>query len=204
MKKIKWKTLTISCLVCLLPMLLGLAMWDELPDRVAIHFDINNNPDNFASKTFAVFGLPFIMIAFQVFCCIVTDVSEKHQKDNPKAVFVAKWMIPMIALILQPVTLFYSTGVSLDIRRIAVFIVGAMFILLGNYLPKLDHIKNYNIDPQKARKINRFSGYSMVILGVLFLVSLFFSPVASVICLILLIPYSIITSILFITAGKKK
>ena len=79
MKFIKWKTLIITCFVCLLPILLGVALWDKLPDLMAIHFNINNEADNFASKGFVVFGLPVIMAALQAFCCIVSDVNAcKH------------------------------------------------------------------------------------------------------------------------------
>ena len=204
MKNINRKILLITCLVCLLPTLLGLAMWDKLPDTVAIHFDINNNPDNFAPKSFAVFGLPLMMIAFQIFCCLVTDLSEKQKNDNPKLIRVTKWIIPVMTLILQPVTLFYSTGVNIDIRRVAVLIVGVMLIVLGNYLPKLNHVKNYRFDTEQARKINRFGGYSMVIFGILFLISLFLPPVASVICLMLLILCSVITAIYAFSVAKRK
>ena len=46
---IKWKWLIVTALACLLPILLGLALWDRLPDTMAIHFDINNTPDNFGA-----------------------------------------------------------------------------------------------------------------------------------------------------------
>ena len=70
MKYIKWRILLITTVVCLSPILLGVALWDKLPDMVAIHFDMYNNPDNFASKGFAVFGLPVMTVLFQWLCCI--------------------------------------------------------------------------------------------------------------------------------------
>ncbi len=203
MKFFKWKIFIITSLVCALPIVLGLAIWDKLPDMVAIHFDINNNPDNFAPKSVAVFGLPLLMIALQAFCCFVTDINEKKKGNNPKIARISKWIIPVMSLIIHPVTLIYSTGKNIDIRRVAVFIVGAIFIVLGNYLPKLDYVKNYKFDSEKARKINRFSGYTMVIMGVLFLISLFFPPVVSVACLFLLIPYMIITLAYIIFTRKR-
>lgn len=67
MKFIKWKTLIITCIVCLLPVFFGLALWSDLPDSIAIHFNFYNKPDNFAKKEFAVFGLPIMMVALQIF-----------------------------------------------------------------------------------------------------------------------------------------
>lgn len=67
MKFIKWKSFIVTSFVCLLPILLGIALWENLPDTMAIHFNINNEPDNFASKGFVVFGLPFLMVILQFF-----------------------------------------------------------------------------------------------------------------------------------------
>ena len=55
MKFIKWKSLVITCIVCLFPMFLGIALWNDLPDSIAIHFNFYNEPDNFVSQEFAVF-----------------------------------------------------------------------------------------------------------------------------------------------------
>ncbi len=204
MKFIKWKTLIITSLVCLTPILLGVALWDKLPDTMAIHFDINNNPDNFASKGFVVFGIPVLMVLLQMFCCFINDINAYKHGDRKKFEMVTKWIIPVMSVILQVVTLGYGLGWNLDIRRIVAFIVGIIFLVIGNYLPKFDYIKNYDVDKEKARIINRFIGYMTVIMGLLFLISIFLPPIASMICLILLIPYAVISVIYGIKVGRKK
>ena len=57
LKQHKWKLL-VSSLVILLPMIVGLCLWNILPDVIPIHWDINGNPDGFAGKAVAVFALP--------------------------------------------------------------------------------------------------------------------------------------------------
>jgi len=52
------KTTLLSTLLCLLPILLGLALYEKLPEQVPIHFDFAGNPDNYASRPAAIFGLP--------------------------------------------------------------------------------------------------------------------------------------------------
>lgn len=204
MKFIKWKTLIITSLVCLTPILLGVALWDKLPDTMAIHFDINNNPDNFASKGFVVFGIPVLMVLLQMFCCFINDINAYKHGDRKKFEMVTKWIIPVMTVVLQVVTLGYGLGWNLDIRRIVAFIVGIIFLVIGNYLPKFDYIKNYDVDKEKARIINRFIGYMTVIMGLLFLISIFLPPIASMICLILLIPYAVISVIYGIKVGRDK
>lgn len=202
MKFIKWKSLIITCIVCLLPILLGLALWDKLPDTMAIHFNINNEPDNFASKSFVVFGFPLLMVLLQAFCCFINDINAHKHGERKKFEMATKWVIPIMSIILQIVTLGYGLGWNIDIRVVATLIVGIIFLVIGNYLPKFDYIKDYNVDTEKARKINRFIGFETVILGVLFIISIFLPPITTIICLFLLIPYAIISIIYGIKVGR--
>lgn len=195
MKFIKWKSLISTSLVCLLPVILGVALWNKLPDTVAIHFNFYNEADNFASKEFAVFGLPFLMVLLQIFCCVITDFNSHKHGKRTKFEMVVKWIIPVITTLLQIITFAYALGLNIDIRKAVAVIVGVMFIVLGNYLPKFDYIKDYNIDSEKSRKINRFIGFETVILGILMLITVFLPPIATVIWFILLIPYVVISII---------
>ena len=187
MKHIKMKILIITSIVCLTAIIPGAVLWEKLPESIPIHFDIYNNPDNFAPKEFAVFGLPVIMTALQAFLCIITDITVARRGECRKLTLVSKWIIPAMTVILEAATLAFALGAEVDIRRVACFILGVMLIALGDYLPKLDYIKNYDIDKDIARKINRISGYLSVIMGVLMLVSLLFAPIFSVVCLLLII-----------------
>lgn len=203
MKFIKWKTLIITCVVCLLPIVLGAALWDKLPDTMAIHFDVNNTPDNFAHKGFAVFGIPVLMLLLQCFCCFINDINAYKHGERKKFERVTKWIIPVMTVILQITTLGYGLGWNLDIRKISAFIVGMILLIIGNYLPKFDYIRNHDVDTQKARKINRFLGFETVIMGALYLISIFLPPIATVVCLVLLIPYALIGIIYGVKITRK-
>ena len=189
METIKWRILLITIMICLLPILLGVALWELLPETIAIHFNFHGEPDNFASKGFVVFGLPCLMGLLQLVACVAVDLQFKTREKQKKIEWVSKWISPVITVVLYVVTLGYALGWNVDIRRTACFLVGGMFLVTGNYLPKLDYVKHFQIDPSKARIINRFVGYETVIMGILFLVSIFLPPIASVVCLLLLIPY---------------
>ncbi|MBQ3118999.1 MAG: DUF1648 domain-containing protein [Clostridia bacterium] len=203
MKFMKWKTLIITCAVCILPILLGVALWDKLPETMAIHFNMYNQPDNFASKGFVVFGLPVMMVILQIICCVINDIMIKQYGERKKFTTVTKWIIPIMAIILQVVTLLYGLGMMIDIRRVAMLIVAGIFIVMGNYMPKFDYINNYDVEAYKARKINRFIGILMVIMGILAVISIFLPPVYSVVWLFLLIPYAVFCIVYGIKVGRK-
>lgn len=204
MKFIKWKILTVTCIVCLLPIIFGVALWDRLPQSIAIHFDVHNKPDNFASKEIAVFGIPALMALLQVVCCLINDVNAHKHGERKKFELVTKWIIPAMSVILQIVTLGYALGWNIDVGAVASFIVGCIFMVIGNYLPKFDYFKNANVDSSKTRKINRFIGYLSVIMGLFFLVSVFLPGTATLWCIFLLIPYAVICVIYSVIVIKKK
>ena len=204
MKHIKWKSLFLTTFACLLPILLGVILWERLPGEIAIHYEMYNKPDNFSSKGFVVFGFPFLMAVLQGFCSVALDLDPKKRGENEKVLNVMKWIIPVLTIVLQIVTLLYALGLNVDIRRVAILIVSVMFFVIGETLPKLGYVKNYDIEPEKAKKINRFLGRIMIVLGALMMLTFFLPPIATVIWLILLIPYTVFSIVYTIKTGRKK
>lgn len=203
MKIIKWKILLITCAVCLFPILFGILAWDALPEQMAIHFNIENQPDGFASKPFAVFGIPWLMVLLQIFCCAVNDINAAKHGTRVKFERATKWIIPCMTVILQALTIGIALRMPIDVRRVVSVLVGAVLLTVGNYLPKFDYIKNYDLSAEKARKINRFIGFETVVLGVLFILSIFLPPVYAVACIFLLIPYAAIGIWYGVKEGRK-
>ena len=74
MEKKNRKTLIFSVIICLLPMILGVILYNKLPEQMPIHFTINDVPDNYAHKNFALFGIPLIMAIVQAICLIAVNI----------------------------------------------------------------------------------------------------------------------------------
>lgn len=203
MKYIKWKSMIITSIICLLSVFVGLSVWNELPDSMAVHFNIHNQPDNFASKEFAVLGLPVMMVVLQVICCIINDVNAYRHGDRRKFENVVKWIIPIMSFILQTLTVGFSLGWNIDVGKSVALMLGVMFIVMGNYMPKFDYVKNMDADIDKARRINRFIGNLTVVMGVLMLVSALLPSHTTIVCLVMLIPYAVICTVYGIVVGKK-
>lgn len=205
MKKINKKMLIITSMICLLPIIIGIGFYNTLPENIAIHFDINNNPDNYFPKAIFVFGMPVIMLIIQVFCCIISDLADKNPEANKKAITVYKWIIPILSIIIYCVTIMYSTGKAIDIRKIIMCILGIMFIVMGNYLPKtIGSHKFPKIKDEKIeKKMLRISGYILIINGIFSIISILFKPVVIVALLGLLILETIILFVYAFIASKK-
>ena len=60
--KNKFKVI-ITSIIVLLPILVGVADWDELPEQIATHWGPSGEPDGWSSKAVAVFALPLFLTA---------------------------------------------------------------------------------------------------------------------------------------------
>lgn len=198
MKKINMKSLIITSIVCLLPIICGLIFYNALPENIAIHWGIDNNPNGYFSKPAFVFGMPIMMVALQVFASIVSDLSDKNPEANKKAVTVYKWIIPIITVVMYAVTIAIALGNDLDIRKIVMVILGILFIISGNYMPKVR--SNYymnskvfwvkNRDEKLVNKAMKFTAYSLIGFGILFILSILFEVAVSIAVVIAMILFS--------------
>lgn len=130
------KTLILSSLVLLIPVIVGLLLWDKLPDPMPSHWDINGEVDGWSSKAFTVFGLPALMLVLQWVCLFACTADPKHRNYNPKMLKLALWVCPAIGLILCLMVYPEALGYSVPIETIMPLLVGVLFIVVGNWLPK--------------------------------------------------------------------
>lgn len=203
MKKINWNNLIFTCMICLLPICMGLYFYEELPDTMAVHFNIENQADNFASKNFALFGIPAIMTLLQAFCCIISDINENKKGNSPKIIKIVKWIIPFLTIVVYTLTVLVGLGKTVDIGKIISIVLGVMFMVIGNYMPKMsyDDAKG-NINPLPAnesdfKQMMRLWGYTFVIGGMAIIAAIFVSNKAAFITMLGLCFLVFIESIYF-------
>lgn len=160
------RTLLLTSALILLPMLAGLLLWNRLPDTLATHFGTGNVPNGFSSKPFAVFGLPLFVLACQWCSVLITANDPKRQNISAKVFRLTLWVCPAVSLLACGVTYAYALGQPLDIGRLAQGFVGALFVLIGNYLPKCRQSYTMGIklpwtlaDEENWRRTHRLGGF---------------------------------------------
>ena len=204
MKAINWKIIIITCIVCILPMFLGIYLLNDLPESVPIHFKVNNQADNFAPKEFVVFGFPFIMVALQSVCCIISDLKSRKTENITTFEKITKWIIPFITIVVYCTTIGIGVGLNIDVRKIISGVLSIIFVVMGIFLPQLDYVKNMKVDAKTAKKINRFSGRIMIFLGILMFITIFLPPNSVFLWFALSIISGIITAGYGIIMSKKQ
>ena len=168
------KLLIISTFICLLPIILSLIMYDKLPDRMPIHWDVEGNPDNYGSKAFASIGLPLMLAGLNFITHFALNTDPKKANSSTVLKLIGKLTIPFLSVTIVPITIFAGLGYEIAIERIVPAFVGLLFIIVGNYLPKSK--QNYTVgiklpwtlnNDTNWNKTHRLAGYLWIIGGVL-------------------------------------
>lgn len=169
-------TIILTACITALPMLLGLVLWSRLPETIATHFDAHGNPNGWSSKAFAVFGLPAFLVAAHLLCAFGTMMDPKRKNIQDKMYKLVLWIIPVISLLVCGSTYLFALGYEVDIARITGILVGVMFIIIGNYLPKCRQSYTMGIklpwtlnDEENWNATHRFGGWVWMAGGAVFL-----------------------------------
>lgn len=193
MKKINWKIIIITSGICLLPIIMGIIFYQQLPEQMPVHFNFNNEPDNYASKNFALFGIPIILTLLQIVCCIISDSNKNKMTEEPRFISIIKWFIPILSLVVSTIIIEIPLGSTVDVRKSICLVIGILFILTGNYLPKMSYeFSKGKIHPmpkneEMYRRMTRMWGYTFVVGGIALLFSILFQPIYTVIVMAILI-----------------
>ena len=163
------KMILFTLVLLLLPIVMGLFLWNQLPDTVVTHWGADNQPDGYSSKA----GLPAILLATHLICIIATNIDPKAKNINNKMFSVVIWICPFISIVTCAMVYGYNLGYQFDMGFFSSLLIGVLYIILGNFIPKIK--QNYTIGFRIPWALNnsdnwyhthRFGGKCMVIGGI--------------------------------------
>ena len=189
------KSLFLGVAICLLPILIGVYYYDVLPEQIAVHFNAKGEPDNLVSRTSAIIGVPIFSAIVQIVISLVVD----FDKTPKKGALILKGIIPVITVLIQGGLIAYALDNNFNVTQLAAFVIGIVFIILGNYLPKKEFWGKYNFNlfglekGVNEQKVIRAYAVLMTFSGVAIFISGFFS---STVALVLIVISAISSAIL--------
>lgn len=174
MKKNNIKITIITTIVCLLPMIMGAIMYQQIPEQIPNHYGINSAPNQYVSKDYMLFGLPIIMAVTQLICCFIFFIFYgKNIKKMPKIVSIVEWFIPILTIGIYFIILQGALGMTKLIAQSIGLVIGILVFLIGNYIPKISYEDSLKIfhpilaDEKSFRRYARIMGYSFALIGIL-------------------------------------
>lgn len=173
------RTIILTSIIILLPIIAGIMLWDKLPDRMATKFHFDDGYVGYSSKIFTVFGINIFLLIMHLFCAFLTATDPKRKNISNKVYTIILWICPIVSLLTGGFIYSYNMGLNLNFRFIIILFIGILCIFLGNYFPKIR--QNYTMgirlpwtlaNEENWNKTHRLGGIVWIIAGVMILMLL--------------------------------
>lgn len=159
--------------------MIGAWLYPQLPDQLPTHWNINGDVDGWMPKQYATWLFPTINLGILVLFQILPKMDPKHKNYH---LFSQPWQVIQTILIIFFAYIYLaSLYVTFKQQPITPFIfygIGAVFIVIGNYLGKVR--QNYFLgirtpwtlnNEDNWNKTQRFGGWMFVGAGLIILAS---------------------------------
>ena len=138
----------------------------------------------------------------QVIISLVVD----FDKTPKKGALIIKGIVPLISVLVQGGLIAYALDNNFNVTKLTALVIGILFIVLGNYLPKKEFWGKYNFNlfglekGVNEQKVIRAYALYMTFSGVAIFISGFFS---STVALVLIVISAIFSTVLPFYLVKK-
>lgn len=157
---------------------LGFYFYAHFPDRVVTHWNFAGEPNGYSGKAMGAFLIPGLLTGMYVLFLALPFLDPKR---NRYEAFAGVYQIFKTAIIAALFAVFLVTGLNnlgapVNINTTVPIIVGILFIVLGNFMGKVK--QNWFVGVRLPwtlssenvwNKTNRFGGWSMMAMGIIFL-----------------------------------
>ncbi len=143
MIKKNWKLMILTTIIIVLPMVAGLLLWNQLPEQIPTHWNAAGEVDGWSSKPFAVFFFPILLAGIHWISAFGTSQDPKQEAHAQIMVQLVLWICPVLSVLLHTIMYSVALGYGVRVEVIMPVMVGLMFMVIGNYLPKCK--QNYTI-----------------------------------------------------------
>ena len=176
------KTLIITTIITLLPILAGLILWEKLPEQIPMHFNAAGEVDGWASKPVGVFVMPLVLVAIEWLCAIGSfKMDPKANNLNEKVMGLVLWFIPVLSVLMSVLVYGTALGKEMNVQVVIPLLMGLLFIAIGNWLPKCKQTYTLGIklpwtlnDEDNWNRTHRFAGPIWVVCGMIIMVCAIF------------------------------
>lgn len=196
----KYRILILTTFICLLPMIVAAVVYDQLPEQMVTHWNGSGVPDGYSPKAFACFGLPGIMAGVNLLVNFLMENDPKRKNYSQSLRTLMKFLIPVLTVIIGFVTIGTGLGKELNVEMILPFMIGILFIVIGNYLPKCK--QNYTMgikcpwtlnSEENWNRTHHMGGYLFILAGILMILAGFIEALQivmiAVIILVAVVPF---------------
>lgn len=171
-----WLLLAVTMIACALPMIMGVRMWDQIPEIVPSGLIGVDGQDDSLPRWVVVFGLSGLMCLLNLITHIQLMVRQKRMvMPSPQVRLMGRWGFPVISVIFCTGMILESSGAerALPLAVVAPCILGLVLLILGGHMwdcPREARIAlrfPFFLSDAAWRSVHRFAGGLWLAVGLL-------------------------------------
>lgn len=114
-------------------------LYPSLPEQIPTHWNSQGKVDSYTAKPWGAYLLPSIAVAVLVLMKLIPVISPKGFRTDEFLGVLSLFQFVLVAFIvlLTVITLLFASGIDIDVSRFITASIGALFLILGNYLGKV-------------------------------------------------------------------
>lgn len=166
----------------LIVIIFNLTFYSKMPDMVPNHWNFDGEVDGYTTKFNGFILLPIALVLSGIFLNFMLDNDPKNKNQKNMAITIGKISMPGILLLIMVLQTVFGLGMEFDVNLVVNFLLGILFIAIGNYLPKAK--RNYTVgiklpwtlnSDENWNKTHRLGGILFILAGILFIANIFIS-----------------------------
>ncbi|MBL7742913.1 MAG: SdpI family protein [Chitinophagaceae bacterium] len=187
LKKVIW-------LIMVAPAIYLAFVWNQLPKKVAIHFDLQGNPDRYGSKTELLTTCIVLIVMNVIVYLVLTNIyridPKKNASENKNRLHSIAFAVAALLSAVVWMVIYSSMQGKIKFSTGLIFSgVGILLAVVGNYLPNMkpNYFAGLRLpwaleSEENWRRTHRLAGKLFFAGGILLaVICLFTPPVASII-----------------------
>ena len=183
--KLTIKTEIIPILLILMSIIASFYFYNNFPEKVPTHWNINGEVDGWSSRGFGAFFLPILLIGMYILFLILPKIDPKKERYAEFGNIYHLFRVILIVFLafVYFATSFVSLGYNIPIGTIIPAGVGLLFMFIGIIMPKLK--SNWFVGIRTPwtlssedvwEKTHKFGGKVFIFSGILLILSGFVPP----------------------------
>lgn len=137
--KFTWKSEAVSLVLIAAMFVTAAAMWSSAPDRIPVHWNWAGQPDRFGGRVEGLLAMPLLAAGTYALLALLPRIDPRRANyakfTRPFAVL--RTVIVAFVCGAYALVLLWLRGYAVNTTAFVTAAAGVLFIVLGNYLPKI-------------------------------------------------------------------
>ena len=123
------KVLLFTSVMLLLPIVVGVFLWGQLPEKMPTHWGFNGQIDGWSGKAFAVFGTPILLLVFHWITAALVFLDARNREQSEQAINLVFFIFPVLSWISSGMIYAASMGIEMNMTTWMEVLLGVLFHL---------------------------------------------------------------------------